>query len=37
MPLMNFRVARPAALIDLNTIAKPRLHREDDGTCGSGP
>ena len=31
MPLMNFRVARPAALIDLNAIASLAYIREDDG------
>jgi CO/xanthine dehydrogenase FAD-binding subunit len=31
MPLMNFRLARPAALIDLNAIAALAYIREDDG------
>src|SRR5437867_2044193 len=31
MPLMNFRVARPAALIHLNAIASLAYIREDDG------
>lgn len=31
MPLMNFRLARPTALIDLNGIASLAYIREDDG------
>ncbi len=31
VPLMNFRLARPAALIDLNAIASLAYISEDDG------
>jgi carbon-monoxide dehydrogenase medium subunit len=36
MPLMNFRLARPAALIDLNAIAALAYIREDDGDIRFG-
>lgn len=36
MPLMNFRLARPAALIDLNAIASLAYIREDDGQIRFG-
>ena len=36
MPLMNFRVARPAALIDLNAIASLGYIREEDGQVRFG-
>ena len=36
MPLMNFRLARPAALIDLNAIAGLAYIREDDGQIRFG-
>jgi len=36
MPLMNFRLARPAALIDLNAIPSLAYIREDDGTVRFG-
>lgn len=36
MPLMNFRLARPAALIDLNPIASLAYIREDDGQVRLG-
>jgi carbon-monoxide dehydrogenase medium subunit len=36
MPLMNFRLARPAALIDLNTIASLAYIRENDGQIRFG-
>ncbi len=36
MPLMNFRLARPAALIDLNAVASLAYIREDDGQIRFG-
>jgi aerobic carbon-monoxide dehydrogenase medium subunit len=36
MPLMNFRLARPVALIDLNAIASLAYIREDDGQIRFG-
>ena len=36
MPLMNFRLARPAALIDLNAIPSLAYIREDDGQVRFG-
>jgi len=36
VPLMNFRLARPAALIDLNAIASLAYIREDDGQVRFG-
>jgi len=36
MPLMNFRLARPAALIDLNAIASLAYIRENDGQIRFG-
>jgi carbon-monoxide dehydrogenase medium subunit len=36
MPLMNFRLARPAALIDLNAIPSLAYIREDDGNVRFG-
>jgi aerobic carbon-monoxide dehydrogenase medium subunit len=36
MPLLNFRLARPAALIDVNRIAELAYVREDDGTVAFG-
>ncbi|MBI3827061.1 MAG: xanthine dehydrogenase family protein subunit M [Candidatus Rokubacteria bacterium] len=36
MPLMNFRLSRPAALIDLNRIASLAYIREDDGHLAFG-
>jgi carbon-monoxide dehydrogenase medium subunit len=36
MPLMNFRLARPAALIDLNAIPSLDYIREDDGLIRFG-
>ena len=36
IPLMNFRLARPAALIDLNAIASLAYIREDDGQIRFG-
>ncbi|PWU24727.1 MAG: molybdopterin dehydrogenase [Candidatus Rokuibacteriota bacterium] len=36
MPLMNFRLARPAALIDLNAIASLAYIREADGHLSFG-
>ena len=36
MPLMNFRLARPAALIDLNVIPGLAYIREDDGQVRFG-
>jgi carbon-monoxide dehydrogenase medium subunit len=36
MPLMNFRLARPAALIDLNAITSLAYIREDDGQIRFG-
>ncbi len=36
MPLMNFRLARPAALIDLNAIASLAYISEDDGQIRFG-
>ena len=36
MPLMNFRLARPAALIDLNVIPGLAYIREDDGQIRFG-
>jgi carbon-monoxide dehydrogenase medium subunit len=36
MPMLNFRLARPAALIDLNRIAALAYVREDDGTIAFG-
>jgi aerobic carbon-monoxide dehydrogenase medium subunit len=36
MPLMNFRLVRPAALIDLNAIASLAYIREDDGEIRFG-
>src|SRR5512132_1553182 len=32
MPMLNFRLARPAALVDVNRIAALAYIREDDGT-----
>ena len=36
MPLLNFRLSRPAALIDLNRIAALAYIREDDGHVALG-
>jgi carbon-monoxide dehydrogenase medium subunit len=36
MPLLNFRLARPAALIDVNRIGELAYVREDDGTLAFG-
>jgi len=36
MPLMNFRLARPAALIDLNPVASLAYIREEDGEVRVG-
>ena len=36
MPLMNFRLARPAALVDLNAIPALAYVREDDGQIRFG-
>src|SRR5690348_10575387 len=36
MPLLNFRLARPAALIDLNRIKSLAYIREDDGRLRFG-
>jgi carbon-monoxide dehydrogenase medium subunit len=36
MPLMNFRLTRPAALIDLNAVASLSYIREDDGSVRFG-
>jgi carbon-monoxide dehydrogenase medium subunit len=36
MPLMNFRLARPAALIDLNAVASLAYIRENDGQIRFG-
>ncbi len=36
MPLLNFRLARPAALVDLNGIASLAYIREEDGALAIG-
>ena len=36
MPMLNFRLARPAALVDVNRIAALAYIREDDGTVAFG-
>jgi carbon-monoxide dehydrogenase medium subunit len=36
MPLLNFRLARPAALVDVNRIGELAYVREDDGTLAFG-
>ena len=36
MPMLNFRLARPAALIDVNRIAALAYVREDNGTIAFG-
>jgi carbon-monoxide dehydrogenase medium subunit len=36
MPMLNFRLARPAALVDVNRIAALAYVREDDGTVAFG-
>ena len=36
MPMLNFRLARPAALVDVNRIAALAYVREDDGTLALG-
>jgi carbon-monoxide dehydrogenase medium subunit len=36
MPMLNFRLARPAALVDLNRIPALAYVREDDGTVALG-
>jgi len=36
MPLLNFRLARPAALVDVNRIPALAYIREDDGTVAFG-
>jgi CO/xanthine dehydrogenase FAD-binding subunit len=36
MPMLNFRLTRPAALIDVNRIAALAYVREDDGTVAFG-
>jgi carbon-monoxide dehydrogenase medium subunit len=36
MPMLNFRLARPAALVDLNRIPALAFVREDDGTVALG-
>jgi carbon-monoxide dehydrogenase medium subunit len=36
MPMLNFRLARPAALVDVNRIAALAYVREDDGTVALG-
>jgi aerobic carbon-monoxide dehydrogenase medium subunit len=36
MPMLNFRLARPAALIDVNRIPALAYIREDDGTVAFG-
>ncbi len=36
MPMLNFRLARPAALVDLNRIPALAYVREDDGTVAFG-
>jgi carbon-monoxide dehydrogenase medium subunit len=36
MPLLNFRLARPAALVDVNRIGALAYVREDDGTLAFG-
>jgi aerobic carbon-monoxide dehydrogenase medium subunit len=36
VPLLNFRLARPAALVDVNRIAALAYIREDDGTVAFG-
>jgi carbon-monoxide dehydrogenase medium subunit len=36
MPMLNFRLARPAALVDVNRIPELAYLREDDGTLAFG-
>ena len=36
MPILNFRLARPAALVDINRIPALAYIREDDGTLAFG-
>ena len=36
MPLLNFRLSRPAAIVDLNTIASLAYVREEDGALRFG-
>jgi aerobic carbon-monoxide dehydrogenase medium subunit len=36
MPMLNFRLARPAALVDVNRISELAYLREDDGTLAFG-
>jgi carbon-monoxide dehydrogenase medium subunit len=36
MPMLNFRLARPAALVDVNRIPELAYVREDDGTLALG-
>jgi len=36
MPMLNFRLARPAALVDVNRIAALAYIREDNGTVAFG-
>jgi aerobic carbon-monoxide dehydrogenase medium subunit len=36
MPMLNFRLARPAALVDINRIRTLAYVREDDGTMALG-
>ena len=36
MPMLNFRLARPAALVDINRIRTLAYVREDDGTVALG-
>jgi CO/xanthine dehydrogenase FAD-binding subunit len=36
MPMLNFRLARPAALVDVNRIPSLAYVREDDGTVALG-
>ena len=36
MPMLNFRLARPAALVDVNRIAALAYVREDNGTVAFG-